>query len=363
MNPTTATSLALTLLYNVNQFMVFPVLGFYSQKSASLSVMAVTGLLSLKSLVENLLTTTLSLVATRLNPGYRMAASAVLRLAAFLILASTPGYRSLLVFAALLGLGSALGRPALRTALARHATTGERSAKIFGLMHVLMNAGVITGPLVALALTTQDALWPGLPLFALAEAVIAGFVAWRLFAEGPVTAESHPRKWAALAEVLSPALLKVYGAQFLFWAALGLSISGITLIHEIHPTQAGLRSALFSVEGLGTILWQLLLLRLWAGAKPAGKYTVGGAALALGLALYLFSGGGAWVLIAAIAIFALGDALVGPQVNADLVAATKGDTQRNTAFAVLLTLEGLGEAGGNALGGLLISGLMGGGRG
>ena len=348
-------TLLLVLLFNVNQFMVYPVLGAYSQKSHALSAVAITAVLSAKSLVENGLTIILSLLSFGVRPGALLVAASALRLAAMALLATSPSYPMLFVFAALIGLGGALGRPALRTAIADQA--GPKRQQVFSFMHILMNAGVITGPLLAMMLVNKNLLWPLLPLCALLELLNAAVVARGL--RSSAAAGRKRITLAALKQVLTPTLCRIYAGQLLFWAAIGLSITGIALIHKIHPAQVSLRGFLFSTEGLGAILWQMALMKYCPRMRAARKYAVAAVSVLLGLGLY-FVGGSAVMLVSGIGLFALGDALLGPQLNVDLAAATEGDAQRNTAFAVLLTSESLGEICGNTLGGLLIDGMLGG---
>lgn len=341
-------SLVLIFAYNVNQFMIPTLFGFFSEKDGNFSPMALAMIFSIKTIVESSFTILLSLLTSRKHPVLSVTTSALIRVAAFCILSFSHNYNNLILFAIFIGIGGALGRPAIRAVIANQIPHHDVRAKVFGYMHVIMNLGVIIGPLIATQLATNNLNRLGLCIFSLIELVCAIFIYLKI-REGQVEFITPPSPQLVISYVtqlktaFSRKFINLYLTQFFFWMFLSLSIASITLIDQIHPSQSSLRGLLFSTEGFATIICQFIILKTLAQFDSATKYLIASLSFVIGLSMYVASSNPIFLFLG-ITIFALGDAITGPQINTDLSERISTDCNPSACYATLLTFESCGEA-------------------
>jgi MFS family permease len=274
--------------------------------------------------------------------------SSIAKALGFLLIALSGDSTHVLLAAALLGIGTAVTRPAMKAAIAS-AALPDGSTRLFAGQAMVLNLAVVVGPLAAQLAIWLGMAWPALWALVVIE-IIVGVGVW-------VAVRRHSRPqavaldpWAALRRSLTKPLVRIYQAQMLLAIAMGLALSVLLTLRSGDGVGAFVGVAI-AYQSVCLIVFQLPTL---FATRFASRAALCGPAIAAALVAVVFiSLGNWWGVFGGLTLLAAAEVVAAPLINS-LVAAEAAERDRATAFAVL----GLGETLGDGVGGLIAAGLV-----
>ena len=291
------------------------------------------------------------------------------------LLALLPTLGGLLLAALVTGLGSGTVSAPAKAGIAA-LSRGVQRSDAFSWRGVAANLGITLGPLLGSALVGRPALLfaTGAALHGLLAASMGLLLPGRARAGGlPPPAQLHgtvrpqavrtplPAGARLRTTALWKALAPAFGDRpYLLFSLLTAAIWALyTQLNLAVPLRVaavlgGVRAIglLWTFSAVAVILVQVPLTRRLAPVRPLHRLAAGVALAGVGLGAFGLATGLA-ALLAAMAIFTLGEMLVMPTVDA-LVARLAPGWALGTYFGIAAFVYGLGEAGGNGLGGELL---------
>lgn len=344
---------------NVGFYMLMPYLAAYLTGDLGLAAGVAGLLLGVRNLSQQGMFFLGGTMADRL--GYRpmIIAGCALRTVGFGLLAVTGSLPGLIVGMAATGLAGALFNPAVRAYLAHR--SGDRRVESFAVFNVFYQTGILTGPIIGLALV---AVADFRLACAAAAAIFAVLTLLQLRALPPHRPEPTPgetetaepvwRMWRTVFSnrpflLFGLAMIGSYVLNFQVYLALPL------LLDDRAGAAASLATtALFAISGLVTVIGQVRVTR-WCkqrlGAQLSlalGMLAMGGAFLPPAAALW-FAPGPAGVIAAAMLsalLLAVGTMVLYP-FEMDTIVHLAGERNVGTYYGLYNTMAGIGITLGN----------------
>lgn len=320
-------------------------------------------------------------LADRFGRRAAIVAGLVLQAAGLGLLAALPSFGGLLLAAVVTGLGSGTVGAPVKAGIAALSREQGQQSDAFSWRGVAANLGVTLGPLLGGLLVTRPVL-----LFGAAAAVhvVLAAAMRAALAQGPgneirpptqtygtarpqvVVAPVPPgsgRRTTPLVQALRPVLAdRPYLAFSLLSAAVWALYTQLNLAVPLRAAAVlgGVRAIglLWTFSALLVIAVQVPLMRRLQVIRPLYRLALGIALLGAGLGSFALTAGLSG-LLAAVAVFTLGEMLVMPTIDA-LVARLAPGAALGTYFGIAAFAYGLGEAAGNGLGGVLFQRARGG---
>ncbi|GAB7048421.1 MULTISPECIES: MFS transporter [Catenuloplanes] len=355
------------LTINIGFYMLMPYLAGHLAGDLAMAAWAIGLILGVRNLSQQGMFLLGGVLADRIGYKPLILAGLGLRVAGFGLLGAADTLTALLVASAATGLAGALFNPAVRAYLA--ADAGDRHTEAFALFNVFYQAGILTGPLIGLALLTASFQWV-CTVAALLFAVLLLAQARALPARHAPPAspdESHagpgwrqPLRHRGFL-LFATAMITSYVLNFQIYLGLPIEVRRIT------GTDTAV-AALFAVSGLLTVAGQVRL-TAWAKARwSAPQAITRGLALMAAAFLPLAAtatlspapGAGPWAaalalgpVLAGTVLLTIATMLVYPFEMAAIVTFA-GPRLVGTYYGLYNTLAGIGIAAGNLLTGAAI---------
>lgn len=338
---------------NVGFYMLMPYLAGYLSGPLALAGWAVGLVLGVRNFSQQGMFLFGGTLADRFGCKPLIVAGCLLRTGGFTLLAFANSLPALLVASAATGMAGALFNPAVRAYLA--ADSGPRRVEAFAVFNVFYQGGILTGPLVGLALTAADFRFT----CAVAAAVFAALTVAQLRALPPQDAgrtEKGPllagwRGIAANRRFVSFALLMIGGSVLTFQTYLALPLEARRVTGS-ESSAAVLVAVLFVVSGGLTIAGQLRM-TAWCRARwsPVTCLSAGTLMMASAFTLPLAAARVGPVvagvaLVLAAGMLAVGGAAVFP-FEMDTIVRLSGDRLVATHYGFYNTIVGVGVLTGN----------------
>lgn len=340
---------------NLGFYMLMPYLAGYLAGPLGLAAWAVGLVLGVRNFSQQGMFLIGGTLADRLGYKPLIVAGCLLRTGGFALLVFATSLPGLLIASAATGFAGALFNPAVRAYLA--ADTGERRVEAFAVFNIFYQAGILSGPLVGVALMVLDFRVTA----GVAAVVFAALTVAQLFAL-PIRRDSESAEktsvlddWRTVAanrrfRWFSLAMIGSYVLSFQMYLALPLQAELLAGAHA-----QVLVSALFVISGLVAVAGQLRITRWFGQRWGTGRSLVVGLAIlaAAFLPLLAVPGPGRFGTVAAIvallvstALLAVGTAAVFP-FEMDTVVSLAGGKLVATHYGFYNTIVGIGMLAGN----------------
>ncbi len=348
---------------NLGFYMLMPYLAGYLAGPLGLAAWAVGLVLGVRNFSQQGMFLIGGTLADRLGYKPLIVAGCLLRTGGFALLVFATSLPGLLIASAATGFAGALFNPAVRAYLA--ADTGERRVEAFAVFNIFYQAGILTGPLVGLALMALD-----FRVTAGAAAVVfAALTVAQLFAlparrgEEPTGKTSVLEDWRAVAGnrrflAFSVAMIGSYVLSFQVYLALPLQAEFVVAAAR---SQA-LVSALFVVSGVVAVAGQLRITGWFKARWGTGRSLVIGMGILAASFLPLVvipdpnrfgTGAAIAALLVTAALLAVGTAAVFP-FEMDTVVSLADGKLVATHYGFYNTVVGVGILGGNLATGAVV---------
>ena len=340
---------------NLGFYMLMPYLAGYLAGPLGLAAWAVGLVLGVRNFSQQGMFLIGGTLAERLGYKPLIVAGCLLRTGGFALLVFATSLPGLLIASAATGFAGALFNPAVRAYLA--ADTGERRVEAFAVFNIFYQAGILSGPLVGVALMVLD-----FRVTAGAAAVVfAALTVAQLFAL-PVRRDSESREktsvfddWRTVAanrrfRWFSLAMIGSYVLSSQVYLALPLQAELLAGAHA-----QVLVSALFVISGLVAVAGQLRITGWFGQRWGTGRSLVAGLAILAAAFVPLlavpgpdrFGTAAAIVaLLVSTALLAVGTAAVFP-FEMDTVVSLAGGRLIATHYGFYNTIVGIGMLAGN----------------
>ncbi|MFF7342163.1 MFS transporter [Streptomyces sp. NPDC008163] len=347
---------------NLAFYMLMPYLAAHLSGDLGLAAWTVGLVLGVRNLSQQGMFLVGGTIADRLGYKAPILAGCALRTGGFVLLGWADSVPALVAASAATGFAGALFNPAVRAYLAMEA--GERRVEAFATFNVYYQGGMLLGPLVGLALLAAD--------FKLVCAVAAGIFAALSVLQaralparrgtGPgargTAADGVWAQWRRVAGnrpflLFSAAMIGSYVLTFQIYLALPLAADA-----ALGDSGTKATSGLFVVSAAVAVAGQLRLTG-WAKRRFTGQQALvvglaamGSAFVPLALLPASWPGGVMAGLVVAVAVLAIGSAVVYP-FEMDTVVALSGEELVATHYGFYNTVSGLGITLGNLVCGAL----------
>jgi predicted MFS family arabinose efflux permease len=243
------------LTINIGFYMLMPYLAGYLTGDLAMAAWAVGLILGVRNLSQQGMFLIGGTLADRYGYKPLILAGLGLRVTGFALLGIAASLPTLIVASVLTGLAGALFNPAVRAYLATEA--GERKTEAFAVFNVFYQAGILTGPLIGLALLTASFRWvcvTAAALFLLLLIAQARALPARHAPAGPGDGSAAPDWRRALRHrgflLFSTAMIGSYVLNFQVYLGLPIEVRRVT------GSETGV-AILFAVSGLLTVAAQV----------------------------------------------------------------------------------------------------------
>jgi len=344
---------------NVGFYMLMPYLSAYLAGPMGLATWAVGLILGIRNFSQQ----GMFLVGGALADiwGYKplIIAGCALRTAAFVALGLAKSLPGLLITSFAIGFAAALFNPAGRAYLA--ADSGPRRVEAFAVFNVFYQAGILSGPLIGLALARFDFR---ITCFTAAAVFAVLTILQAVVLPADRTSTEHvPRptrsEWRTVVSnrsvlMFSAAMIGCYVLSFQVYLALPLQAG---LVASSKGVQTLLVTTIFAISGLVPLLWQVPLARWLASRLGAGRSLTYGIAL-LGTAFVPLAAipdtssvgtvAAVAALLAAATLLSIGNIVIFP-FEMDTIVSLANARLVATYYGLYNTVAGTGILAGNLL--------------
>lgn len=347
---------------NLGFYMLIPYLAGYLAGPLGLAAWAVGLVLGVRNFSQQGMFIVGGTLADRLGYKPLIVAGCVLRTGGFGLLVVADSLPTVLIASAATGFAGALFNPAVRAYLA--ADSGPRRVEAFATFNIFYQAGILTGPLVGLALLALDFRL----VAASAAAVFAILTVAQLFAlpQHHVTAQGEKttvlQDWRTVVRnrsflLFSTAMIGSYVLSFQVYLALPLHAKALSPTHE-----SLIVAMVFVVSGLVAVAGQLRITRWFTQRWGSGHSLVIGMLILAAAFTPMIAvpnverwGGvaAAIALVVAAAVLAVGSAAVFP-FEMDTVVSLAENRLVGTHYGFYNTIVGIGILAGNLATGALM---------
>ncbi|MEV7415455.1 MFS transporter [Streptomyces sp. NPDC089919] len=348
---------------NLAFYMLMPYLAAHLADGLGLAAWAVGLVLGVRNFSQQGMFLIGGTIADRYGYKAPIIAGCLLRTAGFALLGVSDSLPVLIAASAATGFAGALFNPAVRAYLAAEA--GDRRVEAFATFNVYYQAGMLTGPLVGLALLTADfrlVCLVAAGIFAALTVLQARALPARRATDSAGRESSVPAQWCTVAAnrpflLFSLAMIGSYVLSFQVYLALPLAAG------DAFGSAGAKATSLLFVLSAGVAVAGQLRLTGWVKGRWSGQQALVRGLGVMGLAfapLALLAASGADVpaavalaaLATAVIALAVGSAIVYP-FEMDTVVALAGNRLVATHYGLYNTVSGIGITIGNLATGAL----------
>lgn len=343
---------------NLGFYMLMPYLASYLADGLGMAAWTIGLVLGVRNFSQQGLFLVGGTLADRFGYKPLIVAGCLLRTGGFALLAVVEGLPGVLVAAVATGFAGALFNPAVRAYLA--ADAGPRRVEAFAVFNIFYQAGILTGPLVGLALTAWDfrvtALAAAAVFAVLTIIQLRALPGHRAEAAGPRTSVLEDwRTVLANRSFLLFALAMIGSYVLSFQVYLGLPLQAAVVVRHA-GSETALVTALFVGTGVVAIAGQLRITGWFSQRWGSGRSLVIGMSIMASAFVPLIAvptstaglgaAGAVAALLLSAALLAVGTAVVFP-FEMDTVVALSGGRLVATHYGFYNTVIGVGILLGN----------------